>query len=224
MIFTLRNVLDEAGLARLREMMGAAEFVPGTETAGGLAQEAKDNLQIGREDPAREPLAEIVMNALRRSHAFYITTYPRRVLPPLFSRYEPGMTYGDHVDNSLMGKTNRMRTDVAVTLFLSDLQSYDGGELVLSTSGAEQAIKLPAGDLVAYPANTVHRVEPVTRGVREAAVTWVQSMVRDETRRTVLRDLDMTANQLKAKHPEDTDEVNRILNSFHSLVRMWVDT
>ena len=224
MIFTLREVLSQDELVRMREILAGVEFVSGKETAGGLAQDAKDNLQVGREDPAREELAEIVMDALRRSQAFYITTYPRRVHPPLFSRYEPGRNYGDHVDNSLMGKTNRMRTDVAVTLFLSDPESYDGGELVLIASGAQQHIKLPAGDLVAYPASSVHRVEPVTRGVREAAVTWVQSMVRDETKRTILRDLDMTANQLKGNYPEATEEVTRILNSFHSLVRMWVDT
>lgn len=222
MIFQIPNVLNQDELVKIRPVLDTGEFTSGKQTAGGLAVQVKDNLQMDRDDPKTQELMKTILDALTRNQQFYITAYPRRAFPPLISRYEVGMSYGSHVDNSVMHYKEPLRTDVSLTIFLNDPAEYEGGELVIEAPGGEQRIKLAAGSLVGYPSTSVHRVEPITRGVRFAAISWVQSMIRDPAKRTVLVDLDNTIRKLKNKL-DDAPELNELINCYHNLVRLWVE-
>jgi len=224
MISRIDNVLSDKELGQIHKVFESVDFISGKATASGMAAMAKDNLQLSQDDTRAQPIMKLVLDALARNQQFYMACYPGQVYPPLFNRYEAGMSYGNHVDDSIMRSPKPMRTDIAVTLFLSDTESYDGGELViLMPGGGEHRIKFPAGSLVTYPSASLHRVEPVTRGVRYAAVTWVESLVRDPARRVVLSDLDRTVFQLKDKLPNSA-ELNTLINTYHTLMRMWFQT
>jgi len=164
----------------------------------------------------------VVLAALERNSLFVSASLPHRVYPPMFNRYEGGMTFGAHIDNAvrlLPGSGGKIRTDLSATLFLSDPASYDGGELMIETAGGSQRIKLPAGDLLLYPASTLHRVTPVTRGTRLACFLWVQSMVRSEEQRSLLFDLDRAIQQLAADVPARVS----LAGCYHNLLRMWIE-
>lgn len=165
----------------------------------------------------------LVLEALKRNALFHHSAFPRRAFPPMFSRYTPGMQYGEHVDNAILLTPQQMRTDVAVTLFLSDPASYDGGELMINTGNEERAVKLPAGSLVAYPPYFLHRVAPVTRGVRLAAITWVESLVRSPEQRQLLAQMDRAMGGIHVRHGEST-ELMALNNCYHTLMRMWAET
>jgi len=183
------RILGQAELARVLSILHSRKFVDGKLTASGPAREVKENLQADRPDGAPTDADQIILAALQRNEQFQAFAIPRRILLPLYNRYEPGMQYGAHVDSPVMGSgTGQVRTDISMTIFLSDPGSYDGGELALETPLGEQEIKLDAGEAVFYPSTTVHRVTPVTRGVRLAAVSWIQSGVRDERLRELLFD------------------------------------
>ena len=224
MLNRIDNVLTEDEIARIYVVFESVGFVSGKATAKGLAADVKDNLQLPPDNPEVQEIMKLVLEALKRNQEFFVTVYPKRAYPPLFNRYEAGMTYGEHVDNSVMRMPNPMRTDIALTLFLSDPDSYDGGELVIKMAGGETAIKLPAGSLVTYPPDYVHRVEPVTRGVRYAAVSWAESILRDPDQRSVLNQLDHTIRALQTVDGI-ADEQNTALNNvYHTLMRMWVES
>lgn len=223
MLTRIDHVLTADELARLRALFETVTPVAGKLTAQGLAAEVKHNQQLPPDHAEVQDGVRTVLDALKRNPQFHHCAFPRRAYPPMFSRYEVGMSYGEHVDNAILLSPAQMRTDVAVTLFLSDPQSYEGGELVIDTGDEERAVKLPAGSLVAYPPYFLHRVAPVTRGVRLAAVTWVESLVRDPEQRRLLQQMDRAMGGLHARHG-DSGELHALNNSYHTLMRMWAET
>lgn len=222
MILCIANVLTPEELATLTAQLDKADFVDGKATAGWHARLVKHNQQLDRNAAVAEELKGLVMGALQRNSLFQMAVRPKIIRPPLFSRYQVGMSYGSHVDNALMGDQPLMRSDVSMTLFISPLSDYDGGELVVETPQGEQEFKLEAGSLVLYPSTTLHRVEPVTRGVRLVAVSWIQSLVRDAHEREILFDLD-TARQVLFEKSGKTLEFDLISKSHANLLRKWVE-
>lgn len=220
MIICIGDVLDGAGVSSLRETISAGVFIDGVLSSGWASRLVKNNEQLGA-GPALEAAQQQVIATLRTNPVFAAAVMPRHFAPPLFARYQPGMEFGSHMDNPLMGP-DHMRADVSVTIFLSDPDSYDGGELVMETSGGETAYKLPAGSAVTYPTTMLHRVEPVTRGVREVAVTWVQSLFRRPDQREILFDLERTARAIFEREGK-SEHYDLINKSTSNLRRMWVD-
>jgi PKHD-type hydroxylase len=220
MILCIGNVLDGAGVQDLRNTVAGGVFVDGVLSSGWASRLVKNNEQLGA-GPALEAAQQKVIAALKFNPVFSAAVMPRHFAPPLFARYVPGMAFGTHMDNPLMGP-DHMRADVSVTIFLSDPESYDGGELVMETSGGEAAYKLPAGSAVTYPTTMLHRVEPVTRGTREVAVTWAQSLFRRADHREILFDLERTARAIFERDGKsgDYDLINK---SASNLRRLWVD-
>jgi PKHD-type hydroxylase len=217
MQIVIGDVLSAADLDSVRLALNGARFVDGRATAGFAARSVKQNLQAASE-PALEATHALVRERILANDVFGLAVRPK-ALSLMFSRYDPGMHYGAHVDDAIM---HGMRADVAFTLFVSDPQSYDGGELVLDTAAGEDAIKLPAGALVAYPATSLHRVAEVTRGARLAAVGWVRSFVRDPAQRELLFDLDSARRKLFAQHGS-TPEFDLLSKSLANLMRMWAE-
>jgi PKHD-type hydroxylase len=217
MQIVIGNVLSAADLDSLRVAMKAAHFVEGRETAGFAARTVKHNLQAASE-PALDAPRTLVRERILANEVFGLAVRPK-ALSLMFSRYDPGMRYGTHVDDAIM---HGMRADAAFTLFLSDPQSYDGGELVLDTAAGEDTIKLPAGALVAYPATSLHRVAEVTRGTRLAAIGWARSFVRDAAQRELLFDLDTARRKLFAQQGA-TAEFDLLSKSLANLMRMWAE-
>jgi len=220
----LKRVLNDEELAGIQSALAAADFAADNKTAGFQAQKVKRNLQLPPGSTEQERLARIVNQALNRHKAFFAAALPSKLMPILFNRYEAGMEYGAHVDNAYMraGGKQGLRSDIAATLFLSDPASYDGGELAIHNGQTVQRIKLPAGDMVLYPAGSRHRVEPVTRGTRDAAVFWAQSMVRQPDRRQLLFDLDRSVQGLIAREPE-APEILLLTSVYNSLLREWIE-
>jgi PKHD-type hydroxylase len=222
MNFQIFRILEREEVDRMLSTLVRQTFVDGKVTAQGPARDAKNNLQVERRGPDLTDLDHIVLSGLRRNEDFQAFAFPQRLLLPIFSRYEPGMEYGSHVDNAVMGTGNEaLRSDFAVTLFLSEPDSYDGGELVLEMAVGEQEIKLDAGEAIVYAATTVHRVAPITRGARLAAVTWVQSAVKDERLRAILFDLGTVSKQVEGK--VDSGTVTLLHKSYHNLLRHSID-
>jgi PKHD-type hydroxylase len=224
MIVCIPDVLGPADLQKIREEAAKMPFVPGAETAGGRAKRVKNNEQVSQKADERKILHEIVLSALMRSSIFTKTAYPRRIRPPLISRYRAGMAYGKHVDNALMGpKLARERSDISCTVFISDIDEYDGGELVIHSPFGLQEVKLPSGSVVIYPSSTLHEVAEVTRGERLVAVTWIQSYVRDERQREILSHISRIKDKLGVLdvEAEETDLAHHI---HANLLRMWSET
>ncbi len=224
MLHCIPDLLDAPTLATIRAALARADFVDGRATAGFWARAVKRNEQVDRKAEGREALDRLVVEALDASLAFRRAAFPKTINRPLFSRYREGMAYGPHVDDALMGKgARRMRSDLSVTIFLNPPGDYDGGELEIQSPYGAQTVKLPAGAAVVYPSQTLHRVTPVTRGERLAAVTWVQSRVRDATRRELLHDLDRIRRRLHRADPE-AEECALAFKSYANLLRMWSET
>ena len=222
MIVCIGGVLDEAALARIAEILGRGSYVEGKLTAGWHARAVKENRQLAPGAEA-EAAGSILREALLGHEVFRSAVLPLRLRPFLFSRSDPGMGYGIHVDDAVMGRDpDRLRSDVSVTVFLGDPQSYDGGELILESSGGEAGYKLEAGAAIAYPSTSLHRVSPVTRGRREVAVTWAQSMVRSAERREILFDLD-TARRSLFKAEGKSAAFDLIAKSYANLLRQWAE-
>jgi PKHD-type hydroxylase len=225
MLLHVPHVLTDAQVARCRELMARAPWVDGRATAGHQSARAKHNLQISENSAEAREMGELIVAALERCPLFVSAALPLRVFPPLFNRYEGGMTFGAHVDNAVRqvpGTPVRVRTDLSTTLFLSRPDEYEGGELVVEDVYGTHAVKLPAGDLILYPATSLHRVNPVTRGARLASFFWIQSMVRDDGRRALLFDLDMAINQVGQALP-DHAAVVALTSCYHNLLRQWAD-
>ncbi|MGD9967779.1 MAG: Fe2+-dependent dioxygenase [Hyphomonadaceae bacterium] len=217
----LQQVLEPEDIARVHAEFAALDWTSGKATAGAAARPVKENLQAAGADPRVKALERFVIDALRRHPLFEIAARPARISRLLFSRYEPAMTYGAHTDDALMGAAeDRLRTDLAFTIFLAERTSYDGGELVIGSSLGEQAIALDAGDAILYPAGSIHRVAPVTRGVRLAAVGWIQSYVADAAQRETLFDLSVARGRL-AEAGAPREELLRLDKSISNLLRMW---
>jgi len=218
----LNDVLTVDERARLDAMLAGARFEDGASTAGPAARRVKHNRQVSQSDEATSPARALVMEALVRHETFRNHAMPLRMMPIVFSRYEPGMTYGDHTDNAIMGRDPVVRTDLAVTVFLSSPESYDGGELMIGVDGDPRPVKLRAGSAVVYDATSLHRVEPVTRGVRLAAVTWIQSLVRNSAQRELLADISIALNWLREVAPASPQTL-KLAKARANLVRMWSD-
>jgi PKHD-type hydroxylase len=225
MLTRQRAVLTAAELQRCRSVLESAAWVDGKATAGQQSARAKHNQQLPEGSPTVAALGDLVLEALRRHAGFVAAALPLKVFPPLFSRYRPGMAFGAHIDNAIRFSPSgsRYRTDLACTLFLSDPADYDGGELVIEDSLGERQVKLPAGDMALYPATSVHRVEPVTRGARLAAFFWVQSMVRSGERRTLLHGMDGAIADVRATLSDDHPAVIALTGAYHNLIRMWAE-
>ncbi len=226
MLLQIPNVLSAAQVAECREALEAAEWGDGKATAGYLSQRVKDNVQLPEGHPLARRLGGLILDALDRNQLFISAALPLKVVPPLFNRYAGGQSYGGHIDGAVrpvFGTPHRVRTDLSATLFLSMPEDYDGGELVIESGFGSQRIKLAAGDMVLYPGTSVHRVEPVTRGVRLAAFFWIQSMVRDEAKRDILFQLD-TALQQIGRDVGDHPSLVQIAGAYHNMLRLWSDT
>jgi len=227
MLVTIPDVLTAQELAHIRGVLDGTAWVDGRATAGDQAGKVKNNLQVPDQAPAARDLGHIVLRALAKSQSFTAAALPLRVLAPMFNRYDVGMTFGAHVDSALRampGGGEPMRTDVSSTLFLTPPEEYDGGELVVHDTYGEHAVKLPAGHLVVYPATSMHSVTPVTRGSRWAAIFWTQSMVKDDWRRNMLYDLDLSIRMVRQTLREDDPAVVRLIAHYHNLIRSWSET
>jgi PKHD-type hydroxylase len=218
-------VLTNEALEHCREVLEQAEWVDGRETAGRQSAQAKDNMQLPEHLPEARQLGDSILAALERNTLFMSAALPLKVFPPLFNRYEPGQSFGNHVDNAIRqvtGTPHRVRTDLATTLFLNAPAEYDGGELVVEDTFGVHQVKLPAGHLILYPASSLHHVRPVTRGVRLASFFWIQSMVRDDGQRTLLFDLDSAIQRLNLETPNHQADV-QLTAVYHNLLRRWAD-
>ncbi|MBW8813469.1 MAG: Fe2+-dependent dioxygenase [Caulobacterales bacterium] len=224
MILHIEGVLAAGQVAEFRERLAAAEWVDGRVTAGEQSARAKRNLQVPEDSPLARELGDTILGALGRHPQFISAALPQRVFPPLFNRYEAGMAFDTHVDNAIrFSGPVRFRTDVSCTLFLSDPADYDGGELVVDDAYGEHAIKLPAGHMALYPATSLHRVAPITRGARWASFFWAQSMVRSDEKRTLLHDLDGAIQRLSAKVGQGDPDVVALAGTYHNLLRQWAE-
>lgn len=223
MLVAVTGLLTAQELQTVRAHLTDASWGDGRLTAGYRSAVVKSNLQVLADDPAAQEARSIVLGALERNATFISATLPQHVFPPLFNRYAPGMGFGEHVDNAVRqipGTPHRLRTDISATLFLSDPAEYDGGELFVDDLYGTHSVKLAAGDMVVYPASSLHRVEPVTRGMREAAFFWIQSMVRDDGARTLLHELDTSIRDLTG-HGADARSLLRLTGCYHNLLRRW---
>jgi PKHD-type hydroxylase len=227
MLLEIENVLTKAQVAEAGTLLARAPWVDGRITAGHQSAQVKDNLQIPEGCPEHHVLGDMVLAALETNALFISAVLPLRVFPPLFNRYDPGMTFGAHVDNAIRlvpGTPHRVRTDVSCTLFLTEPDSYDGGELVVEDIYGEHKVKLPAGHAVIYPATSLHRVMPVTRGSRLASFFWIQSMVRDTGQRRLLFDLDMAIQHARGDLPTGHAALPELTAVYHNILRRWTDT
>ncbi|MCO6416666.1 Fe2+-dependent dioxygenase [Siccirubricoccus sp. KC 17139] len=227
MLVQIRQVLTREEVAHCRRMLEAAAWVDGRQTAGEQSAKAKLNLQVPENGPASRELGDLILRALGRTPLFSSAALPLRVYPPMFNRYDTGMKFGAHVDNAIryVPGTNgfRMRADVSSTLFLTDPEDYDGGELVVEDTYGTHAVKLPAGDMVVYPATSLHRVNEITRGSRWGCFFWTQSMVKDDGQRAFLYDMDMAIIGLRQALPDDHPSVLALTASYHNLLRRWAE-
>ncbi len=219
MFLQIPNLLNDEELAQIDKAIADGKFVDGEATADVPTKPVKKNLQM--EPPAEgDALAQVVVQAIARNPLVQRACLPSRVVRPLFSRYEVGMEYGWHTDNPLMSEGRPLRTDIAVTVFISELESYEGGDLIVNTAGGQARFRLPRGHAILYPATTIHSVSEVTKGVRDVAVTWIQSIVESAAQRELLHDLD-TALRLVRDKASTSDEARLLMKCHGNLMRMW---
>ena len=224
MLIRIPDVLTREELAQCRKTLGSADWVDGKVTAGAQSAKAKFNLQVPESSPQARQLGEIILRALGTNPLFNAAALPLRVFPPLFNRYDEGMDFKPHVDNAIryVAQANmRLRTDISVTLFLSDPSDYEGGELVLEDTYGPQSVKLPAGHMVLYPATSLHRVTPIKRGARWASFFWVQSMVKDDGKRRELFELDGAIQEIRAALGDTHHAAVALTGTYHNLLRRW---
>jgi PKHD-type hydroxylase len=223
MLLPIPDVLDAAQVREFRAALEGATWRDGRITAGHQSAKAKDNAQLAEDDPLARRLGEVILASLERHPLFVSAALPLRVFPPLFNRYAGGQSFGVHVDNAIrqpLGSAQRVRTDLSATLFLCEPDEYDGGELSIEDTYGAHSLKLPAGHMLLYPATSLHRVEPVTRGARIASFFWIQSMVRDDGERALLFDLDQAIQRVAAAGGDAV----ALTGIYHNLLRRWADT
>lgn len=223
MLLHIPEVFTPAQVETLRKTLQAGPWVDGAASAGPLAAEAKHNLQFPTDASEYPSLAKTIAAALERHPLFLSAALPQFILPFMFNRYTDGGNYGDHIDNAIQTDRNsgqRLRTDISVTVFLSDPESYEGGDLIIEDTYGSHEVKLPAGDAIVYPSSSLHRVEPVTSGERIAAFSWIQSLVPDAWHRSMLFNLDMTLIKLRSQIG-NTEEIVALTGHYHNLLRQW---
>ena len=225
-IHHIPNVLSKEQVAEFRQMMETANWVGGKVTAGTLSASVKQNQQLSEQDPLTHHLSELVIQAIWKHPVFQAAALPCQIIPPLFNRYDEHESFGFHVDNSIRlirGTAQQMRTDLSCTLFLSEPEEYDGGDLVIEDTYGYHEVKLPAGDVVLYPATSLHEVSSIIRGTRFASFFWVQSMIRDDTERHMLFNLDQSIQSLRMQLGDQHEEVVKLTNLYHNLMRKWAE-
>lgn len=226
MLVKCEAVLTKEEVAHCRSVLDTTPWVDGKITAGAQSALAKHNLQVPEDAPQARALGEIVLRALARSQTFNSAAVPFRVFPPLFNRYDIGMKFGAHVDNAIRfipGPNIRVRTDLSATLFLTEPEDYEGGELVIEDTYGAQSVKFAAGDMVLYPATSLHRVEEITRGSRWASFFWIQSMVKDDGGRALLYNLDQSIIKTRAALGDTHEAVLGLTAAYHNLLRKWAE-
>ena len=226
MMLHIPEVLTKAAVAELRQLIDAGQWVDGNATSGSQSALAKRNEQLPEGSEVARAAGDRVLDALARSPLFVTAALPQTVFPPLFNRYGGGQTFGTHVDNSIRQSRDgavRIRSDLSATLFLSEPEDYDGGELLVEDTYGVHEVKLPAGDMILYPASSLHQVTPVTRGARTASFFWIQSMVREDTRRALLFQMDIAIQQLAGKVGAGSPELVSLTGAYHNLLRMWAE-
>jgi PKHD-type hydroxylase len=219
------HVLDANQIGQCRQALDTADWIDGRDTAGYLSSRVKNNVQLPEDHPVARKLGGMILDALDANPLFVSAALPLKVVPPLFNRYSGGQAYGGHIDGAVRpvaGTPHRVRTDLSATLFLTSPEEYDGGELVIQDRLGDRRIKLAAGDMVLYPGTSVHHVTPVTRGARLAAFFWIQSMVRDDSKREILFDMDTALQQLGRDAPGHPSLVS-LAGCYHNLLRLWSD-
>ncbi len=228
MLITIPSVLTAEQVTHARRLVGAAEWVDGKGTAGAQSALVKNNQQLQPGSAAAKELGATILGTLGRNALFVSAALPKTIFPPMFNRYgaAEGHGFGNHVDNAIrfLPDGSRIRTDLSATLFLSDPADYEGGELTVEDTYGLHRVKLPAGDMILYPATSLHRVEPVTRGERLASFFWIESMVRDDGQRTLLLDLDVATRSLAERIGDADPAVVSLTGSYHNLLRRWADS
>ena len=225
MILHIPNVLSKEQLIECRKLLNEADWIDGKTTAGSQAVNVKNNFQLHEKDSLTTYLREIITSSLSSNPLFISSALPSHIISPFFNRYENGGNYGNHVDNAIMydmQKQKSYRTDISCSLFFTDPEEYEGGEMVIEDTFGTHEVKLPAGDLILYPSTSLHRVEPVTSGVRMVSFMWVQSMIRSAWRRSILFELDNTIQSLRLKYGETQETINLSIH-YHKLIQEWAE-
>ena len=222
MLVRIPDLLSEAQLQAMRQQLRSAQWIDGRATAGYQGAGVKRNLQLDERSALARELGGVLMSELERNPLFISAALPNRVYPPLFNCYESGMTFGTHVDNAvrLMPDGSKLRTDLSITVFLANPDEYDGGELIIEHTFGTQEIKLPAGDAILYPASSLHRVAPITRGARLASFFWIESLVSGDAERAILFDMDSSIQRLRATSADEAACL-QLTNCYHNLLRIW---
>jgi PKHD-type hydroxylase len=227
MLLRIPDVLTPEQVSQARQVLDQSEWVDGRVTAGHQSAQAKNNVQIPENHPAARQLGDMILAELGKNSLFLSAALPLRVFPPLFNRYSGGQSFGTHVDNAIRqvtGTSHRIRTDISATLFFAEPEEYDGGELCVEDTYGVQRVKLPAGHMVLYPSTSLHHVTPVTRGARVSSFFWIQSMVRDDTQRSLLFDLDLAIQRLGRDLPGNPVAAQtsvQLTGVYHNLMRQW---
>jgi len=227
MLITIPNVLSKDEVKQFRAALDVADWQDGASTAGVQSLEVKRNQQLPPTGETAQSLGQFVLQRLTSIPLFVSAALPLRILPPMFNKYETDQTFGTHVDNAIRINPltqETLRTDLSMTLFLSEPEDYDGGELIIEDQYGVQEVKLPAGDMVLYPSTSLHQVTPVTRGARVSSFFWLQSMIRSNTQRSILFDLDQTIQSLSQSIGTGDPEVVRLTGIYHNMIRMWAET
>lgn len=226
MMLHVPEVLTKEKVARLRGMIDGGEWLDGNVTSGPQAALAKRNLQLAEMSPQSREAGAMVLSALETNPLFISAALPLKVFPPLFNRYEGGQKFGNHIDNAVRRDRSgdlKVRTDLSATLFLAEPETYEGGELIVEDTYGAHAVKLAAGDLILYPASSLHRVEPVTGGARIASFFWIQSMVRDDAQRALLFDMDIAIRLLAKELGQGHAQIVTLTGTYHNLLRRWAE-
>jgi PKHD-type hydroxylase len=226
MLISIPDVLSKSDVADFRRIMEADSWEDGRSTAGAQSAEVKQNEQLPPDGATSRRLGERILVALAANPLFIAAAVPLRIFPPLFNRYSPGQFFGEHVDNCVRGDRltgMRIRTDLSVTLFLSEPDEYDGGELVIDDFSGSQRVKLPAGHLVLYPSTSLHMVTPITRGARVCSFFWIQSMIKDTHARNMTLEFDHALQTLVTRLGRNDPEVRKLTNVYHNLIRYWAE-
>lgn len=220
MLITLKSVIDSEQLKVIQQAVTHAPYIDGKSSAGKQASKVKNNQEIDQQSEMGQQLAQVIIGNLSHNEEFKSAALPLRIASPYVAKYSSGMTYGQHIDDPVMGQEHRFRCDLACTIFLNEMDEYEGGELSIKTQFGDTEIKLPAGDAVLYPASSLHKVNEITQGERIVAVTWIQSLIRDPAQREILFDLSKARDKLMTNQP-DSDITAQVDHSYTNLVRMW---
>lgn len=226
MLITIPDVFSPDEVRALRKTLDGADWEDGRNTAGVQSAQTKRNQQLSATSDVVRDLGQSILERLSQTPLFLSAALPLRILPPMFNRYETGETFGVHVDNAIRSNPfngEPLRTDLSMTLFLSEPEDYDGGELIIEDHYGPQMVKLPAGHMVLYPSTSLHEVRPVTRGARVSSFFWLQSMVRSDTQRSLLFDLDQTIQDLADQLGADDAQVRRLTGIYHNMIRQWTE-